>query len=69
MNAIFDSSFTGIDLISKQSIDRIVTGNNLSTDEQIFRDVLQFIDAFLDTKFLTTDGLNKLYLYKSTQTN
>nr|DAH58216.1 MAG TPA: hypothetical protein [Bacteriophage sp.] len=32
----------------------------------MFRDVLQFIDSFLDTKLLSTDGLNKLYLYKVT---
>lgn len=66
MVQIFDPSNTTIDLISKSSIDRLVNGLNLSTDEQMFRDVLQFIDSFLDTKLLSTDGLNKLYLYKVT---
>lgn len=66
MAQIFDSSNTSIDLISKQSIDRLVSGQNLSEDEKMFRDVLQFVDSFLGTKLLSVDGLNKLYLYKVT---
>lgn len=66
---IFKPENTSIDLISKQSIDRIVSGQSLSEDEKIFRDVLEFIDSFLGTQFLSIDGLNKLYLYKVTNIN
>lgn len=66
MAQIFDPSNTTIDLISKQSVDRLVSGSNLSPDERLFRDTLEFVDAFLGTKLLSVDGLNKLYLYKIT---
>lgn len=69
MAQIFDPSNTTIDLISKQSVDRIVSGSNLSPDEKLFRDTLEFVDAFLGTKLLSVDGLNKLYLYKVTNTS
>lgn len=69
MAQIFDPSNTNIDLISKQSVDRLVSGQNLSEDERMFRDVLQFVDSFLGTKLLSVDGLNKLYLYKVTNVN
>lgn len=66
MAQIFDPSNATIDLISKQSVDRLVSGSNLSPDEKLFRDTLEFVDAFLGTKLLSVDGLNKLYLYKVT---
>lgn len=68
MVQIFDQNNTTIDLISKQSVERLVSGSNLSADEQMFRDTLEFIDAFLGTKLLSVDGLNKLYFYKITNT-
>lgn len=66
MGQLFDPGNATIDLISKQSIDRLVAGSNLSEDEKMFRDVLEFVDSFLGTKLLSVDGLNKLYLYKVT---
>lgn len=69
MAQIFDPSNTSIDLISKQSVDRLVSGQNLSEDEKMFRNTLEFVDAFLGTKLLSVDGLNKLYLYKVTNAN
>lgn len=40
---------------------------NLSEDEQLFKEVLRFIDDRLLTKFLSEDGLQKLNFFKTLQ--
>ena len=40
---------------------------NLSEDEQLFKEVLRFIDERLLTKFLSEDGLRKLNFFKTLQ--
>lgn len=40
---------------------------NLSDDEQLFKEVLRFIDDRLLTKFLSEDGLKKLNFFKTLQ--
>ena len=61
---IFNPEYAGIDLISKDSINKIIDGVNLTQEEQIFRDVLEFIDSFLETRILTPAGMDLLFNYK-----
>lgn len=65
MKEILHPTDNTIDLISKTSIEHLLNGTDLSEDEQLFKDVLNFIDSFLGLKLLTSDGLNKLFIYKS----
>lgn len=66
MKELLKGTNTAIDLISTESIDRLISGTNLSNDEQMFRSILEFIDAFLDLDLLSRDGLDKLCYYKAT---
>lgn len=58
-----DPEISKIDLVSPESIDRILSRQNLSEYEATFVEVVSFIDSFLGTRFLSKDGLDKLYLY------
>lgn len=62
---IFNRVSASVDLSDNATISRILNDSNLSGYEKQFKDVLQFIDQFLYTNFLTEDGLRQLYLYKS----
>ena len=66
MKELLKGTSTAIDLISTESINRLISGTNLSNDEQMFRSILQFIDSFLDLDLLSRDGLDKLCYYKAT---
>ena len=66
---IFSSLNETIDLVKQDSIQKIIEGRDLTEDEQLFRDIIEFIDSFLDTNFLTKDGLEKLFLLKSVNSN
>lgn len=69
LKEILNPSQSIIDLISSQTVDRIISNFDLSEEEQLFRDTLEFIDTFLGTRFLNIDGLNKLFLYIQTKSN
>lgn len=58
-----------IDLSSYEQRKRLLSKNeNLTRDEQLFKEVLKFIDKRLLTKFLLNDdGLRKFHLYKTIQ--
>ena len=57
-----------IDLSSAEQRARLLQDENLTPDEQLFKQVLQFIDRRLKTGFLLDDdGLRKLYFYKTIQ--
>ena len=56
-----------IDLSSNSQRRRLLyddLSNLLTEDEQLFKQVLKFIDKRLPTKFLSEDGLRKLNIYK-----
>lgn len=55
-----------IDLSLPQQRDRLLSSNQeLTADEQLFRQILKFIDDRLLTGFLTHDGLQKLNIFKT----
>ena len=62
-NSLFKSNSVDIDF-SYDAIKRILSGTNLNQKEQLFRNVLQFIDAFLDLDILSENGLNILNIYR-----
>lgn len=55
-----------IDLSLPQQRDRLLASNQvLTSDEQLFKQILKFIDDRLLTGFLTHDGLQKLNIFKT----
>ena len=55
-----------IDLSLPQQRDRLLASNQeLTPDEQLFKQILKFIDDRLLTGFLTHDGLQKLNIFKT----
>ena len=64
-NDIFSGNSTEIDLTSSVTTARILRGSNLNADEQLFRDVLKFIDDFLKLDLLSEQGLSVLMQYKA----
>lgn len=57
-----------IDLSQAEQRRRLLADDaNLSEDEQLFKEVLRFIDDRLLTKFLSDDGLQKLNFFKTLQ--
>ena len=55
-----------IDLSLPQQRDRLLASNQeLTADEQLFKQILKFIDDRLLTGFLTHDGLQKLNIFKT----
>lgn len=63
VNDLFNLSKSSIDLTSEKEVQKILSGKNLSKEQQIFRDILEFIDAFLKTRILTPSGMDMLYQY------
>ena len=63
IDKLFDLSKSSIDLTSDKEIQKILSGTNLSEEQQMFRDILQFIDEFLKTRILTPSGMDMLYQY------
>lgn len=61
--SIFKTNSTDIDF-SYHTIKRIISNTNLNEKEQFFRDILQFIDSFLDLDLLSENGLNILNIYR-----
>lgn len=57
-----------IDLSQNGQRNRLLSDDdNLTEDEQLFKEVLRFIDTRLLTKFLSEDGLQKLNFFKTLQ--
>lgn len=55
-----------IDLSLQSQRDRLLASNqDLTADEQLFKQILKFIDDRLLTGFLTQDGLQKLNIFKT----
>lgn len=55
-----------IDLSLQSQRDRLLASNQeLTSDEQLFKQILKFIDDRLLTGFLTQDGLQKLSIFKT----
>lgn len=63
---IFSRQSSTVNLINDSVVNRLLYNKtSLKGDEKIFRDVINFIDTFLGTNFLTKDGLSILQIYKT----
>lgn len=63
IDKIFSLDKSSIDLTSDEEVKKILLGKDLSEEQQLFRDVLEFVDTFLRTRILTPSGMEMLYQY------